>query len=351
MMISKNDRYGAQRVFLDQLSSIRRKGHFVVVVSRGTEGFVTESVQAMGVEYHGISMNKVKDLFFLMRLVKKNNIDLIHTALDRADYFGILLSMCTGKPVITTMNVKRSHLGHRLADRVITVSRQQKLLLIKKGVNAGKVHMVRPGIDVDRFSRPDPEKRRLWVQKFGTDRFSVVFCHISSMLPQKNHSISIEIVDWCRKHGENPLLIIAGGPLEGEYYESLKKKISVSGLDRNVYFTGWTSDLPELLSLSHFTLLPSVHEALGMVLIEGMAAGTPVVACKGEGGAELIEDYETGFLYDPEEGVPRLADQLMSLYNDRTRYGVSPIDAEPSRGMNCLWNGSVNAFYEFTVMS
>ncbi len=322
MMISKNDRYGAQRVFLDQVSSMHRMGHSVVVVGRGTEGFVTESVLAMGVEYHGISMSKVNDLFFLMRLVKNKNIDIIHTALDRADYFGILLSRCTGKPVITTMNVKRSHLGHRLADRVITVSRQQKILLIKKGVNAGKVHMVRPGIDIDRFCRPDPGKRQFWKQKLNRDTHSIVFCHISSMLPQKNHSVSIDLVDSCRKRGEEPLLIIAGGPLEGEYYTSLKKKISDSGLDKNVYFTGWTRDLPELLSLSHFTLLPSVHEALGMVLIEGMAAGTPIVACKGEGGAELIEDYETGFLYDTGEGVPRLAERLMALYSDRTRYAA-----------------------------
>ena len=50
-------------------------------------------------------------------------------------------------------------------------------------------------------------------------------------------------------------------------------------------------------------MLPSENEALGVVLMEGMAAGTPIIARDGEGGAELINQYGTGFLYRPEEGV------------------------------------------------
>jgi glycosyltransferase involved in cell wall biosynthesis len=78
--------------------------------------------------------------------------------------------------------------------------------------------------------------------------------------------------------------------------------------------------LPELLSLSNFTLLPSVHEAFGMVLLEGMAAGTPIVAREGEGGAELIEGYGTGFLYRPAEGVSGLADNILALWRDPARF-------------------------------
>ncbi len=322
MMISKNDRYGAQRVFLDQVSALRRMGAFVVVVGRGAEGYVTDSVLGMGTEYHGIPMNRVSDLFYLKRLVKKNNIDVIHTALDRADYLGVLLSKLTRKPIVTTMNVKRCHIGYRFVDRIVTVSRQQRDLLIQNGLDPENIHVIRPGIDTDRFEHIDTRKRNSWRQKLRTDAYSIIFCHISSLLSQKMHVVSLELIAECKKRGEEPLLIIAGDPLRGEYYESLVKKITGAGLERNVYFTGWTSELPELLSLSHFTLLPSVHEALGMVLVEGMAAGTPVVARKGEGGAELIEDYETGFLYSTEEGVSALAGKLVSLHRDQTRYAA-----------------------------
>lgn len=78
--------------------------------------------------------------------------------------------------------------------------------------------------------------------------------------------------------------------------------------------------MPEILSLSHFTVLPSENEALGVVLMEGMAAGTPIIAREGEGGAELIEEYGTGFLYKPSEGVASLAEQVVALRRDRSAF-------------------------------
>lgn len=320
MIISKNDKYGAQRVFVDQARALNQLGHYVIVIGRGTQGYIPESVAGMGVEYHGIAMKSLKDLLFLRRLVLNNKIDIIHTFLDRADYLGIFLSWLTRRPLVSTMNVRRYHIGYRFADRVVMVSNIQKELLLRNGVKAERTRVIRPGIDVERYANPGADKREAWKKKLKIDEYSVVFCHISSMLPQKSHAVSIELVAECKRRGENPLLIIAGDPLHGDYYELLLKKISDSGLDRNVYFTGWTTELPELLSLSHFTLLPSIHEAFGIVLLEGMAAGTPIVAREGEGGAELIEEYSTGFLYKSSEGVQDLADKILALWRDRNRY-------------------------------
>jgi len=320
MMTSKNDKYGAQRVFLDQVSALRRMSHQVVVVGRGTEGYVADSVRSMHVEYHGIPLKGIRDILFLKRLIKKYTIDIIHTSLDRADYFGVLLSFLTRRPVVSTMNVRRFHIGYRFADRIVTVSNIQKELLLRNGIKAARISVIRPWIDAERYGNPVVERRDAWKQKLGINGYTIVFCHISSIIPQKSHPVSIELVAECKSRGEHPLLIIAGDPLQGGYYESLQKKISDEGLAENVYFTGWTSDLPELLSLSNFTLLPSVHEAFGMVLLEGMAAGTPIVAREGEGGAELIEEYGTGYLYRPAEGVVNLATKILALWRDRNQY-------------------------------
>lgn len=320
MITSKNDKYGAQRVFLDQVTALHRLGHQVVVVGRGDEGFIADSVRSMNVDYYGIPMKGIRDILFLMRLVKKYTMNVIHSSLDRADYFGVLLSRLARRPLVSTMNVRRYHIGYRFADRVVTVSNKQKELLLSSGIKAERISVIRPWIDIERYANPVAEKRDAWKRKLKTDGYSIVFCHISSIIPQKSHTVSLELVAECKRRGEAPLLIIAGDPLRGDYYESLQKKISDEGLEENVSFTGWTSDLPELLSLSNFTLLPSVHEAFGMVLLEGMAAGTPIVAREGEGGAELIEEYGTGFLYRPAEGVSNLAENILTLWHDRTRY-------------------------------
>ena len=319
-MISKNDRYGAQRIFLDQVKALHDLGNEVFVVARGNEGYVADSVRALGISYHGIAMKGLADIIFLRKFIKERNIDVIHTTLDRADYLGIIVAKLTGRRVVSTMMVPRCHPGFRFMDRIAVLSRMQLRLLERNGISAHKITLIRPGIDVDRFSKPDQEKRSAWKEKLRIDRFSLVFCHISSMLTRKAHSVSLEVIAACKKSGEDPLLVIIGDPVEGEYYEALLRQARTDGIAENVFFTGWTRDVPEILSLSHFTILPSENEALGVVLMEGMAAGTPIIAREGEGGAELVTDYEAGFLYRPQEGVSRLAEEITNLRRDATRF-------------------------------
>jgi glycosyltransferase involved in cell wall biosynthesis len=319
-MISKNDRYGAQRIFLDQVATLHAMGHSVTVVVRGVEGYVSDSVRSLGLACHGISMKGLGDILFLRRLVKNNKIDVIHTTLDRADYFGSVLSRLTRRPVVSTMMVPRCHICYRFMDRVLTLSNKQRSLLDEKRISRKKTLVIRPGIDVQRFSQPDAKKRELWKDTLHIDRYSSVFCHISSLLTRKAHLVSLELVSECKKRGERPLLVFIGDPVHGEYYEALLRRSAELGIRDNIYFTGWTSEIPEILSLSQFTVLPSENEALGVVLMEGMAAGTPIIAREGEGGAELIEKYGTGFLYRPEAGVSALAEQVVALRRDSAQY-------------------------------
>jgi glycosyltransferase involved in cell wall biosynthesis len=276
----------------------------------------------MGIPCHGIAMKGLKDLLFLRKLVKEYTIDIIHTTLDRADYFGLLAARITGRPAISTNMVPRCHVGFRFADKVIVLAKKQRPLLEDGGVKPGKITLIRPGIDVERFANPDPGKREAWKNKLNNDQYNIILCHISSVIPRKAHLVSLDIIAGCKKRGERPLLIVIGDPLAGEYYKSLLAKIAELGLEENVVFTGWTSEVPEILSLSHFTVLPSENEALGVVLMEGMAAGTPIIAREGEGGAELIEEFGTGFLYRPSEGVRGLVENIVSLARDRGRFSA-----------------------------
>jgi glycosyltransferase involved in cell wall biosynthesis len=319
-MISKNDRYGAQRIFVDQVTALRGLGHEVLVVARGDEGYVADSVRALGVPYHGIAMKGLADVLFLRKFIKDRSIDVVHTTLDRADYLGLVAARLTDRRVVSTMMVPRCHPGFRFMDRIAVLSRKQQTLLEQNGIPSRKIELIRPGIDVARFTDPDTAKVAGWKKKMQIERYSVVFCHISSMLTRKAHSVSLDITAACKRAGENPLLVVIGDPVEGEYYESLLKQARTDGIADNVVFTGWTQDVPEILSLSHFTVLPSENEALGVVLMEGMAAGTPIIAREGEGGAELIEEYGAGFLYEPDRGVQPLAANVLALFQDRKQY-------------------------------
>src|SRR5208283_5435710 len=160
----------------------------------------------------------------------------------------------------------------------------------------------------------------VWRKKLNVEKYSTVFCHTSSIIPRKGHLVSLDLMAACKRIGEQPLLVIIGDPLRGEYYESLVESVSRMNLKENVYFAGWTSEIPEILSLCHITLLPSENEALGIVLMEGMVAGTPIIAREGEGGAELIEEYQTGFIYSPHEDINALAGKIVAVRRDEAQW-------------------------------
>ncbi len=319
-IISKNDRYGAQRIFLDQVAALQAQGDRVFVVARGNDGFVADTVRSLGIPYAGIAMKGISDLLFLRRFVKEHDIDIIHTTLDRADLFGIMLARISGLPVVSTMMTRRYHPGYRFMDRVVVLSHKQRAILEERGIPPSAIDRIRPGIDVDRFFAPRGEVKDRWTGRLQPENYSIIFCHIASLIPRKAHSVSLDLVAECKARGERPLLIIVGDSKHLTDYEFLLQCIDNRGLTGQVLLTGWTADIPELLSFSHFTILPSEQEALGVVLMEGMAAGTPVIAREGEGGAELIEEYRTGLLYRPEAGVPALAEEVLALYRDHDAY-------------------------------
>jgi hypothetical protein len=107
-MISKNDRYGAQRIFLDQVAVLQAMGNRVVVAGRGSEGYVTDSVRARGIPYYGSPMKGIKDIIFLRNIIKQFNINVIHITLDRADFLGVIPE-ATGRPVVSINMVLRAN--------------------------------------------------------------------------------------------------------------------------------------------------------------------------------------------------------------------------------------------------
>jgi glycosyltransferase involved in cell wall biosynthesis len=112
--------------------------------------------------------------------------------------------------------------------------------------------------------------------------------------------------------------IIVGAPLFGEeaYERELKELVASLALDGRVEFAGFVDDVAGCLEgldiLVHASVIP---EPFGQVVVEGMAAGLPVVAARAGGPAEVIEDGVTGLLYSPGDAVA-LADALRRLAQD-----------------------------------
>ena len=94
--------------------------------------------------------------------------------------------------------------------------------------------------------------------------------------------------------------------------EALQTMVRELGLQEEVVFLGFVSDIPQFLSSVDIFVLPSVYEGLGIAILEAMAAGKPVVASRTGGIPELLTDQVTGLLVPPKD-PPALARAIAQL--------------------------------------
>lgn len=105
---------------------------------------------------------------------------------------------------------------------------------------------------------------------------------------------------------------------EMRYIKSIKKYIAISGLDQRIKFYGQlTGETLKEKYLEHdIFVLPSINEAYGIVFLEAMQFGLPVIGCKLGGAKEIIDDKVNGYLIDSDDDQ-RLADCIDGLFKDR----------------------------------
>ena len=115
-------------------------------------------------------------------------------------------------------------------------------------------------------------------------------------------------------------LVIGGNGPEKGNLERLTEELN---LKKNVFFAGYIEDidLPEYYGFADVFCLPSINlngqtEALGVVLLEAMACGTPVIGSDVGGIPDIIEDGYNGFLV-PEKSPKDLADKIIELLSNR----------------------------------
>ncbi len=113
------------------------------------------------------------------------------------------------------------------------------------------------------------------------------------------------------------LLIVGRGEREG-HYRSLAAKC---GITDKVCFKGHTDDVRKYLAAADVVVLPSLSEAFGMSILEGMACGHPVVTSSEAGVSAMVEDRVNGFTFDEPTELPDILRRLLDPL-ERKRVGV-----------------------------
>ena len=116
--------------------------------------------------------------------------------------------------------------------------------------------------------------------------------------------------------------VVVGGSvfgLEPEFFERLKRDASEQGLGDRLQFTGFRQDVARLMAACDVVCHTSrVPEPFGLVIVEAMAQGRPVIAIRGGGPSEIIESDEDGILIPPEDSRA-LAQAMIALIDSLER--------------------------------
>ncbi len=131
---------------------------------------------------------------------------------------------------------------------------------------------------------------------------------IANLVPKKNHTFLIDVVKYLNDQGYKiEAEILGAGPLLDE----LTQKVKNLGLEQSVFFRGSVGDVPERLWKSDLYVHPAWYEPFGLVLLEAMASGLPVVSLDGIGNRELMKEGQNGYLIPSDASAAAFAKKIV----------------------------------------
>lgn len=211
----------------------------------------------------------------------------------------------------------------RRVDRVVvaTIAELTQLRFLYKA-NAKKLVVIPPGVDVSHFYPIPADEARAYIGLKPEDRM-ILF--VGRIEPLKGVDTLLEAMSCLQMKESRPvhLAIIGGDPAASPEdmnaeMARLKNLCEVLGLDQSVVFLGVRDQdkLSYYYSAAEVVVMPSHYESFGMVALEAMACGTPVIASEVGGLGYLVRDGETGFTI-PDQEPEALCEKLSWLLNDK----------------------------------
>jgi Glycosyltransferase len=275
------------------------------------------------------TVGKIKDI------VAQADPAVVHTHMPYADLFGGVAAKISGNcPVVSTRHhdyltswkdwlrfVPYYAVAGNFLDALISVSEQVASQAKEyESWSESDVHVVHHGCRNGRI--PSESSRREVCSALGIRKSSVIVLSVGRLLRWKGHKYAVRALRHLRSETEEIHWLIAG---DGPQRDSLHSLASELGVSTSLYLLGHRDDVPTLMSAADVLVHPSTSEAFGIVLIEAMMQGTPVVASSAGAIPEIVVHDETGYLVEPadSEAISEAIHRLLESSDKRKEMGES----------------------------
>jgi len=333
---------------LGSLKKIDKKNNYIIITdskhgSWGIDGIEEIEVPSTNIIYWMIWSNII-----LPKKLKEHKIQIYHT-FKHVTAFRLKIKK------IVTLQALHSHyiipevykwyetlywkfmcsMAAKYYDRLITVAEAEKNYLVDKvGFEEKKFRVTYLGAD-RRYRVINDNAKLLKIKKKYKlpDHFIL---YVGMIHPRKNIEGIIKGYEKAREQMKTHHKLVIVGRTKGKYYLEMITLIKRLRLDDDVIFTGFIEedDLPYIYNLARLFLFPSHYESFGIVLIEAMSCGTPVVTSYITDLKEVVQD--AGILINP-DSVEQISEGIIGLINYENRR-LSYIKKGLERAKYFSWN-------------
>ncbi len=266
-------------------------------------------------------------LFNTFLSLKRLEIDIIQTSCNKSHVSGVILGFLTGIPVLWTLHdfISKEHFSFPLrkllvffsffAERIITFSDAARRQFVYEGAASKKIVTVHHGIDAARFRAEVKGNIR---KELGIAEEKKVITVIGRISYWKGQEYLIKGIPKIVKQYHDSIFLIVGDTLFGETEEKqkLEKLIRDEGLMDYCIMTDWRTDIPDILKETDILVhTSSCPEPFGLVLIEGMSMGKPIIAADAGGVPEIVVNGVTGILVKPADSNA-IAEAVINLLSN-----------------------------------
>ena len=353
---------GGLNVYVRELSrEMAKRGHRMDIFTRRTDAATPEIVEIDGstrvihIEAGPFDADKARQRRYLetfrqgvMRFTEEAlrepqgerfSYDLVHSHYWMSGWVGQTLGECWNAPHVVMFHTlaeakNRHHLGEREpkyriagervvargADAVIAASESERQTLIEEyAVAPSRVSVIPCGVDTEMFRPTDAREART---SLGLDPDVPVLLFIGRIEPLKGIDVLIRAV--AQLDGHFQLLVVGGDEKDAMRIHELHTLAEEMGILGRVVFAGAVphEELARYYNAASICVMPSYYESFGLVALESMACGVPVIASRVGGLKETVRDGQTGYLVPwrcPEPFAERLD---LLLTNEPLRHSL-----------------------------
>lgn len=185
--------------------------------------------------------------------------------------------------------------GKLFTDCIITICDEDEANARKHKLckDIQRIHGV--GADGDKFAPADESKKQKLREEYGFGADEKICLCTGELNTNKNQRMFIAAMPHILKACPDFRLMLAG---DGDEQDNLRNFAVQLGVESNVVFLGYRTDIANLINISDFVASGSIREGLGINIIEGMLSAKPAVVSHNRGHDELVEDGVSGFFVD-----------------------------------------------------